>query len=194
MRHLLVLAAFAAAACSAEPSAPAAPATVTPGAATAWTSPDGVVSVTIPTGWDNAEDASADEQRLLTIASQTQIQGQQTLRQCSVELRLDPGLTQAAIDAAYESATELNLLGQPSLDNEVHSFSKTTINGVRVISFDRSTGDFRHLQTNFVVRGADAASRYTVACGAGGGENADTDIAAMQQFMSSLAINAGTAP
>ena len=137
---------------------------------------------------------TADEQRLLTVASPTQIQGQQSLRQCSVELRRDPGLTQATIDAAYESATALSLLGPPSLENEVHSFSKTTVNGVRVISIDRSMGDFRHLQTNFAIRGADAASRYTVACGAGGGENADIDIAAMQQFMSSLSINARTNP
>lgn len=176
-------------ACSAAPSA----APIMPSAVAAWTSPDGVISVTIPPGWENAEDASADEQRLLTVASPTQIQGQRALRQCSVELRRDRDLTQAAIDAAYESATALSLLGPPSLGNEVRAFSKTTINGVRVISFDRSTGDFRQLQTTFAIRGADAASRYTVACGAVGGENADIDIAAMQQFISSLAITAPAA-
>lgn len=165
-----------------------------PSAANAWTSPDGVISVTIPAGWENAEDASADEQRLLTVASPTQILAQQSLRQCSVEVRRDPDLTQASIDAAYESATALSVFGPPALDNEVRAFSKTTINGVRVISFDRSTGDFRQLQVNFAIRGADAASRYTVACGAGGGENADIDIAAMQHFISSLSINARTNP
>ncbi|MEQ1818090.1 MAG: hypothetical protein ABL871_05715 [Terricaulis sp.] len=192
MRDFVLLAAFVAAACSAAPSAPAA--AITPSAATAWTSPDGVISVTIPAGWENAEDASADEQRLLTVASPTQIQSQQSLRQCSVELRRDPDLTQAMIDAAYESATALSLLGPPSLGNEVRAFAKTTINGVRVISIDRQMGDFRQLQVNFAIRSGDAASRYTVACGAGGGENADIDIAAMQEFISSLSINARTNP
>jgi hypothetical protein len=194
MRHLFVLAALVAA-CAPAPPAPAAPAVITPGEPSAWISADGVISVTIPAGWSNAEDPSADEQRLLTIASPTQIQSQQALRQCSVEgLAGGPQITQDALNAASEGATAESLLGPPGEQNDVHTFSNEIVNGVRVVSFYRNMGDFRHLQTVFALAGARGATRYTVACGLGGGENADIDVAAAQQFMSSLSINVRTSP
>lgn len=191
--RVILLAVLALAACSAEPAAQA-PAEASPTVQAAWTEPSGAFSVTIPAGWANAEDPSADEQRLLTIASQTLIQGQQTLRQCSVEAQRGPQLTQDLLNAASAETTSESLLGPPSEQNEVHAFSNEIVNGVRVVAFDRNIGVFRHMQTVFAIAGTEGATRYTVACGAGGGENADIDIAAMQQFMSSLSINARTNP
>lgn len=187
--RLILLAALALAACGPEPAAaPTAPVEIND--QSAWTSPDGAVSLTIPDGWAPAEDASADERRLLTVASQTQIVGQDTLRQCSVERAALPGRpTQEQINAASAPATAEALLGPPSESNAVHTFSNEIVNGVRVVSFDRNMGVFRHMQSVFVIAGGDGVVQYTVACGAGGGENADIDIAAMEGFMSSLAIN-----
>ncbi|MEZ5958041.1 MAG: hypothetical protein R3C27_12630 [Hyphomonadaceae bacterium] len=161
----------------------------------AWTSPDGVLSLTVPADWAPAEDASAGATRLLTVASQTQIVGRQTLRQCSVERAVTPnGQAQQQVNAMTESSTAESVLGPASGSNPVHSFSNEIVNGVRVISFDRNTGNLRHMQSVFAIADGRELVRYTVACGAGEGENADVDIAAMIQFMSSLAINARTAP
>lgn len=190
--RVILLAVFALVACGGAPAAEPAPAEVAPGAQSGWTPPSGAFSVTIPAGWANTEDPSADEQRLLTIASQTQILGQDTLRQCSVEALRGPQLTQELLNAASAGATSESLFGPAAADNEVHTFSNEIVNGVRIVRFDRNTGNFRHMQAVFAIAGADAATRYTVACGAGGGENADIDIASMHQFMSSLSINART--
>lgn len=192
--RVILFATLALAACGGEPAAEQAPVEAVPTVQGAWTEPSGAFSVTIPAGWANAEDPTADGQRLLTIASQTQIQGQDSLRQCSVEALRGPQLTQDMLNAASAGATSESLLGPAAADNEVHTFSNEIVDGVRIVSFDRNTGNFRHMQTVFAIAGADAATRYTVACGAGGGENADIDIAAMQQFMSSLSINARTNP
>jgi hypothetical protein len=185
---LIFLTALVLAACGPEPEAePAAPAELN--GQSGWTAPDGAFTVTIPAGWAPTEDASADATRLLTIASPTQIQGQQILRQCSVEQAIVPGgAMQQELNALSEGATAESLFGAPA-----HSFSNEIVNGVRVVSFERNMGDFRHLQAMFAIAGEAVARRYTVACGAGGGENAETDIAAMQQFMSSLSINARVA-
>lgn len=192
--RLILLVALALGACGPEPElAQTASAEINDQAG--WTSPDGVVSLTIPDGWAHTEDASADSSRLLTVASQTQIVGQQTLRQCSVErVAIPNGQTQEQINALTESTTAVSLLGPESESNEVHSFSNEIVNGVRVVSFYRNMGVFRHMQTVFAIANGSELARYTVACGAGGGENADVDIAAMQGFMASLAINTPSAP
>jgi hypothetical protein len=161
-----------------------------------WSSPDGIVAVTIPNGWEHVEHMVGGRP-LLAIGPSPEIARRERrgLGVCGAERRAisQADLSQEEANARVRSISNSLLIElRPSV---VHVSEVIRMNGVDAISIDiereGGRGSTRTMQKIFAVASDFGVTQYQITCSASGSAIVEEDVAAMQRFMASVIVDTG---